>query len=462
MFVSNTEEIFMTTTNYKNHVNPKRQYAIFLICFFVVIISIILLCSKGEYQKQKSGPIPNSVYVWQRNWNGAVAEALGKASQEMSCFGVLSMEVSFKQNQIDNIVSVPVNYEALKSTQKPVALAFRIGSFPGDFRKDSETTSFLGDIACSLIEEAIENSVEPAELHIDFDCAESKLDSYRELVRVLKEKVQNLSEALDQNQPVPVIITALPCWLKHRQFKSLVQEADGFILQVHSLERPKNSDTKIVLCDAASSIKWVKKAARLGVPFRVALPTYGCIVGFDSKGQYLGITTEGPSRNWPQGTSLRMVSSDARAISELVRKWQKARPNNMLGIIWYRLPIETDQFNWNWDTLQMVMNGREPAGDVKVEIDYSQAGFAKILLVNTGQLDYLPNNNVRIRCEYTNIVAADGMNGFVFDGGNQSEINFKFNNQNSLIRIKPGESLLIGWLSFNESARIDAYVSKMF
>ncbi len=451
----------MSVTNRTKSKITTRIYAIILLLLCLLSLSIVFFFSSNNHNNRLNGEISNSVYVWQRKWNEEVTDSIAKASSEMSCFGVLSAEVSFKQNKIDNIVSVPINYEALKSTRKPVALAFRIGSFSGDFRKDTETASFLSDIACSLIEEAVENGIEPAELHIDFDCAESKLDSYRELVRVLKEKVQTLSEALNQNQPVPVIITALPCWLKHRQFKLLVQEADGFILQVHSLERPKNSDTKIVLCDVASSVKWIKRAARLGVPFRVALPTYGCIVGFDTNGQYLGIKTEGPSRNWPQGANLRMVSSDAKAISELVRKWQKGRPENMLGIIWYRLPIETDQLNWNWETLEMVMDGRKPKEDIKVEIDYPQTGLVQISLANTGQLDYSPKINVEIECESLKILAADGMNGFVFDGGNPASASFKLKNENNLLRIRPGEQLLIGWLRLNGNTEVKAHVSEI-
>ena len=228
------------------------------------------------------------------------------------------------------------------------------------------------------------------------------------------------------------------------------------------MEIPRNPNSPIELCDTAASIKWVKKAARLGVPFRVALPTYGYVVGFDNKGKYLGITNEGPSRNWPQGSTIRMVSSDAEAISELVKKWQKNRPENMEGIIWYRLPIETDRLNWTWETLETVMNGRKPNEEIKVAIEYPRDGLAKISLVNTGQLDYLPKSNINLKCEYSHIVAADGMNGFVFDRGNSTNMNFKLAKQKSLIKIKPGEQLQIGWLRFDGNSEVNAYVSKIY
>jgi hypothetical protein len=279
---------------------------------------------------------------------------------------------------------------------------------------------------------------------------------------VLKENIQKLPSTFNNKQPTPLIITALPCWLKHREFKLLARQADGFILQVHSLEIPQNSDAPIELCDTASSLKWIEKAARLGVPFRVALPTYACIVGFDINGKFLGITTEGPLRNWPEGSNLRMVYSDAEAIAELVNKWQISRPENILGIIWYRLPIKTDRLNWKWETLEMVMNGQKPKEEVNVEIDYSRDGLAKISLTNAGQLDYFPKNDIKVQCQYSNIIAAEGINGFIFDSGNSTDLNFKLINRNNLIRIQPGEQLLIGWLRFNANSEVNAYVRKIY
>ena len=139
---------------------------------------------------------------------------------------------------------------------------------------------------------AADNGIEPKELQIDFDCAESKLNSFRELVKVLHKETEQLQIEVSSEieQTVPIVITALPCWLQDRAFKALVQEADGFVLQVHSLERPKSPEAPMELCDIASSVKWIERAARFEVPFRVALPTYGYIVGFDKEGHFLGIT----------------------------------------------------------------------------------------------------------------------------------------------------------------------------
>ena len=67
-----------------------------------------------------------------------------------------------------------------------------------------------------------------AELQIDFDAAESKLAGYREWLVALRSRVGTTR----------LVFTALPAWLRHEEFRALAQAADGFVLQVHSLERP--------------------------------------------------------------------------------------------------------------------------------------------------------------------------------------------------------------------------------
>ena len=64
------------------------------------------------------------------------------------------------------------------------------------------------------------------------------------------------------------------------------------MLQVHSLERPKNFDAPFTLCDANAARRAVTWAAKIGVPFRVTLPTYGYLVAFAPGGQFVGLSAE--------------------------------------------------------------------------------------------------------------------------------------------------------------------------
>ena len=158
-------------------------------CVFlsICVLSVCLfLCLTGNHVERAGGKIKNEAYIWQRQWNPEVSEALSRAASEMSGFAVLAAEVSFRNGQIEDVVSVPIDYESLRQTHKPVALALRIGPFSGDFRQNQQITEFLSDIACSLIKGARNNEIEPLELPIDFDCSESILDSYKGLIKVFK------------------------------------------------------------------------------------------------------------------------------------------------------------------------------------------------------------------------------------------------------------------------------------
>ncbi len=101
------------------------------------------------------------------------------------------------------------------------------------------------------------------ELQIDFDCPESKLDGYRQWVAAIQDAVR----------PVPVVITALPCWLGRDAFGPLVRQAGGYVLQVHSLERPKGPSAAITLCDLMPpGVPWSERAPS-ACRFATALPT---------------------------------------------------------------------------------------------------------------------------------------------------------------------------------------------
>ncbi len=95
----------------------------------------------------------------------------------------------------------------------------------------------------------------------------------------------------------PLSITALPTWLERSGFKGLASSAGSYVLQVHSLERPKDINTRFELCDSKAARRAVDLAGKVGVPFRVALPTYGYLIAFDSEGKYWAVG-EGPS-GWP-------------------------------------------------------------------------------------------------------------------------------------------------------------------
>lgn len=412
-------------------------------------IVVRIFCDFHTKVERQDGPFAHEVYVWQRQWGGVVSQALNQAAGQTSGFSVLAAEVSWKGREVDREVRVAIDYEALKAIQRPVGIALRIGPYSGPFDKRGAAASFLIDIADSLVAEAREAGVEPVELQIDFDCAESKLNGYRKWVEAFREQIS----------PVPVVITVLPCWLNEGAFKALARAADGFVLQVHSLERPKGPEAPITLCDSKAAVRWVEQAARNGVPFRVALPTYGYIVAFNKEGGFIGLTAEGPSRKWDEGTVLLNVSSEPVAMAKLVQGWQEDRPCTMQGVIWYRLGVESDSLNWKWVTLSAIMAGRIPRESLRVEVEYPEPELAEIVLVNDGETDQSAGDSIEIGCKGEDIIAADGLRGYFVAGTDSGGICLGYHGEKIFSTVRAGESWKIGWIRFKHEMEVKTHVS---
>ncbi len=296
-----------------------------------------------------SGPLRQEVYVWQRAWTQPVREAVSQHGSNFAELAVLRAEISWNTNRQPQLTRANVDYETLAKARRPVGLALRIGTYAGPFTNDA-IAGFITDAASRIVSEARTNNVTLAELQIDFDCAESKLDGYRMWIEAIQRRVA----------PLPVTITTLPSWLDSRAFKRLATGATNYVLQVHSAARPKSSDATVTLCDPRAARRAVESAGRIGVPFRVALPTYGYQMAFASDGKFISLAAEGPRPNWPTNALLRTVESNPAELAELVRDWTASRPAAMRGVIWYRLPVGSDKFNWNWPKLEAVMTGRGP------------------------------------------------------------------------------------------------------
>ncbi|MHC4193207.1 MAG: DUF3142 domain-containing protein, partial [Planctomycetota bacterium] len=211
------------------------------IVLLAVVAAIIYLLGDFHTTVERSSlPLSHQVYVWQRDWDETLSRAVHGASPQTSRFVVLAAEISWESGQ-PKVVYVPINYDVLKAAGRSFGLAMRMGAYSGTFDKSDAATSLVAGIADSLIAEARSNGLEPAELQLDFDCAESKLDRYLSLVEVLDKQIH----------PAALTITALPCWLKHRSFARLARATEGYVLQVHSLERPTGPEGPLSLCDSA-------------------------------------------------------------------------------------------------------------------------------------------------------------------------------------------------------------------
>lgn len=347
-----------------------------------------------------AAPLPHAAYVWQRQWDEHVRAAVSNAAPCLSGFVVLAGE---------NHARFAPDLAAVHATGKPCGVAFRL------------TTLATLDLT----------GFDAAEIQIDYDCPESKLDAYRQWLVPFRAKVA----------PTPVTITALPAWLRQPAFSNLVAASDGFVLQVHSFDT--------TLCDTGKAARAVAEAARYGVPFRVALPTYGYVVAHDLAGKFLGLSAEGPARNWPADSVLSEVRTDPAAMAALVREWSAHRPANLTGIIWYRLPIATDRLNWRWPTLAAIIAGKVPQPALVPQLRQPEPGLVELDLANTGNADAFTNVTVTVRWRDATLLACDALAGFAITGTETNAARFVGNP-----RVAPGERRVAGWLRFRETKEV--------
>jgi hypothetical protein len=397
-----------------------------------------------------AAPLPQDAYVWQRSWNDSVVQAVTNHGGAFSNLVVLRAEVAWSGGKPE-VISARPDYKALAAAHRPVGIALRIGGFAGPFSAEDRTTAFLSQLAMTLLTEARSNGIVASELQIDFDCAASKLEGYRVWVKTIREKIA----------PTPLTITALPSWINEPAFKTLVEATDGYVLQVHSLERPKNFDAAFTLCDPNAARRAVEQAGKIGVPFRVALPTYGYLLAFDKTGRFIGLSAEGPNKSWPENVRVRELRADPVEMAGLVQFWNTNRPPALRGIIWYRLPTIVDNFNWHWPTLGAIVASRFPRESLRGEARQIETGLVEINLVNDGELDLSSRLVVEVRWSRvgeTRLVAADGLHGYSTLNAGPSSITFQKTSQPG--RFAAGEQQTIGWLRFDRECEVQVEIKK--
>ena len=389
-----------------------------------------------------TGPLPQQAYLWQRSWSPAVVEAVQR-SGELERLVALGAEVVFPPDG-PRVTRVAFDPEALRRSRVPLGLALRIGPVSDP----AAQLPLLIALAEGLIGEARAQGVAPAELQLDFDSPESRLAEYAPVLAAMRKAVA----------PVPLTLTALPSWLRHEgAFRRLLDAADGFVLQVHSLDLPRSPEERMTLCDPARARRDVARAARFGRPFRVALPTHSFLVAFDADGEVLDVAAEDlpgdpgsvaggdPTVRWVE------VGSDPVAMAELVQSWRRERPAELSGVIWFRLPTRDDRRAWRPQTFEAVLAGRIPRGRIEVERRRPRPGLLEIDLVNRG--DGPASLPATVRIGWRGVpLAGDAVAGYRWKDppGRSSggELTREGTNRAPTPRLEPGERRTVAWVRF--------------
>lgn len=403
---------------------------------FSAIISCATLLSCCHDQGA-SIPLPQRAYVWQREWTPAVSDAVKKvAASKLDGLVLFGAEIVWDHGK-PKAVRCNIDWPSVRAINKPVAIAMRVAPYGGQFEEHGEITRVLTDTAKALLGKMNEEQVPCAEFQLDFDCAQKKLSGYAHWLKAIRESVR----------PCRLVITTLPAWLDEPEFAHLLKHTDGHILQVHSIP-PSQPTAHALVCEPERARQWVKKASTMGHPFEVALSTYSAVVGYDEAGRLRGVALDAVQPSWPAGTRLMHLDSDAESLAALVAEWRTTRPPKMRGVIWYRLPVATDQRNWRQETFNSVIEGRALKHQLIAKV--SEANPTDLSLVNEGDVDENFMGKVIVRWQGEAPVASDALRGWsVRIEERQAE--FKCDQP---LRLPPGTARGIGWLRFDQRASL--------
>jgi len=408
-------------------------------------IVLLLLLAGGSIRLARQNhsrrtPLGQAAYVWQREWTPAVAEGVQNAERGLSKLVFLAAQVDWEGDRA-KVIRVRADHAVLLSSGRQVGLALRIKLRKEPLVPGSPAVAELAALASNLVAEANGSGLRPVEFQVDYDCPESRLREFAGWLAVLKRATP----------PCALTVTVLPCWLSHRDCRQLLDVADGFVLQAHSLSMRQGTREPMLL-DSREARLAVLRAARFGKPFEVALPTYGYIVARDGAGKWLGVAAEQSLSRPPPDCILQEVRSDPAQIAGLVRAWTLDHPAPMKGLIWYRLPVDGDRLNWAAPTLACVMQGLTPRPSLAVESLPKESCLCDIQVVNRGTADaVLTGAVIRIPCDSNEVAAADALGGWTW-ARRPGCLALAVPLRSPPPRLKPGDSTAVGWVRWRQPA----------
>ena len=72
--------------------------------------------------------------------------------------------------------------------------------------------------------------------------------------------------------------------------------------------------------------------------------TYSYLAAFNDDGTFAGLVAEDAPPDWGRERTSASSRPSPRKLAQFVNQLAADRPMTMLGVIWYRLPIDSDRF----------------------------------------------------------------------------------------------------------------------
>ncbi len=401
-----------------------------------------------------SGQMDQGVYLWQRDWTANVRDSLTWSAQHFGRVCLLAAEIEWREPK--PVITYPqIDTDLLCRLQAEhgvaIALAVRIGSYSGPFAADAPAGRVVLDTIHRVIASARAGGLSFDEIQIDFDCADARLDGYRLWLKAMRLEVGDAR----------LTFTALPSWLNERAFARLADSADGFVLQVHSLPPPRGAEVLPPLCDPILARRAVDRAAALGRPFQVALPTYSYLLAYGPDHRLLKVIADGTAGELPPGARLRRLDADPTAMADLVRGWTIDRPESLVGITWYRLPVAGEVLNWDRRTLAAAAAGAVHGPDLRLRVERVEPGLREVQLRNEGDADGSHLATIRLTWRDGRLIAFDGLNGFTTQPGEANELLIIPTATVNLLPLKPDQQQTIAWLRLDQDEEVTAHVASI-
>ncbi|MCO7572407.1 DUF3142 domain-containing protein [Pseudomonas chlororaphis] len=328
-----------------------------LLRLFALLLCPVLL---SACRHEDAPPLDQQLYIWQRQWTPAHAEALAGSRADFSTARVLALQ-AFPQAGWSR---ARIDAELLKQDGRPLIAVVRL---------DGQLPSLNQDEILQQVRQLLADwqgqGLTLAGIEIDHDAGSARLPAYAALL-------QRLREVLPQH--LALSITALPAWLDSRELPGLLAQVDSSVLQVHAVSDPQRG-----LFDPRQAEQWARRWAKISdKPFYLALPAYGVALLSSATGAPV-VESEAPIA---RAGERRELMADPEQLRQLAMTLRHDPPTHLAGLIWFRLPLKGDVRAWSLDTLRAVARGDVLDSRLGISLQ-EQDGLFDIYLSNPGNLD---------------------------------------------------------------------------
>jgi hypothetical protein len=238
----------------------------------VRLLGLLLLLTLSACEPTAAPKVfDQQLYIWQRQWQPAHAEALAQSRAQFSSLRILALQAQPQEGW----TRARIDPAMLKADGRPVIAVVRL---------DGQLTQLDGDAIGKHIQQMLADwqaaGITVTGLELDHDCATARLPAYAELLTKLR---QTLPAQLKLS------ITALPAWLASPQLEKLLASVDSSVLQVHAVSNPGHG-----LFNPQAAEQWARAyGQRSSKAFYLALPAYGVALLDSPKGAPL-VESEAP------------------------------------------------------------------------------------------------------------------------------------------------------------------------